>query len=99
MCNGSHTPEVKVDMAQDNVAGVKLPVFNKVPHLHSQSATTVAQSPSLQHQVAVQTDKGEDIATMGLAGGGAQIRRCQEQYSSLLANIIKLASLQVRTVC
>lgn len=76
VCGAVHQATKKVGLRQDNVAGVKLPVFTELD-LPAES---------------------DDMATLGMSGGGKQIRACKDDFAALLANIIKLASLQTAFV-
>jgi hypothetical protein len=63
---------VTVRVRQDNVAGVKLPVFT----LQKATGTTL------------------EMETLGLAGGGRQIGKAKDKFTSLLELLVKLGSLQ-----
>merc|ERR1719230_2561561 len=62
---------VKVYTMTENVAGVKLPVFEKV-----------------------EEQQDEMVKSLGLAKGHKQIKRSRSKWEDLVANLIKLASLQ-----
>ena len=63
---------VTVRVRQDNVAGVKLPIFT----LQKATGTTL------------------EMETLGLAGGGRQIGKAKDKFTSLLELLVKLGSLQ-----
>ena len=63
---------VTVSVRQDNVAGVKLPIFT----LQKATGTTL------------------EMETLGLAGGGRQIGKAKEKFTSLLELLVRLGSLQ-----
>jgi V-type H+-transporting ATPase subunit D len=62
---------VRVSSRTDNVAGVKLPVFNQYD-----------------------TGAVNNADNIGLTGGGRKITACRERFSTYLASLIKIASLQ-----
>lgn len=68
---------VRVTVRLDNVAGVKLPVFQLVKGAGADNI---------------------ELETLGLAGGGRQINKAREKFSSLLDGLVRLASLQVGRV-
>ena len=63
---------VTVKVRQDNVAGVKLPIFT----LEKAAGTTL------------------EMETLGLAGGGRQIGKAKDKFTSLLELLVWLGSLQ-----
>jgi len=63
---------VTVKVRQDNVAGVKLPIFT----LEKAAGTTL------------------EMETLGLAGGGRQIGKAKDKFTSLLELLVRLGSLQ-----
>lgn len=68
---------VRVTVRVDNVAGVKLPVFQLVKGAGAENI---------------------ELETLGLAGGGRQINKAREKFSSLLDGLVRLASLQTSFV-
>lgn len=68
---------VRLTVRVDNVAGVKLPVFELVKGAGADNV---------------------ELETLGLAGGGRQINKAREKFSSLLDGLVRLASLQTSFV-
>lgn len=114
VCDAVHSATTKVTLSNDNVAGVKLPVFNEVRsclhHAHSLLARRALHAPCCTRQqlpdVAVAAGghdrkqlsnpaESDSVVGLGLSGGGKHIKACQDNFSKLLAAIVKLASLQV----
>jgi len=72
------TANFKVEMAEENVAGVKLPVFRRFGDIESKSDSARLETRELT----------------GLSKGGAQIDKSRVQFLTALEQIVELASLQ-----
>lgn len=91
---------VKVKVRTDNVAGVKIPVFQIVKDgmlaipSSSPTASGDASAAGSSSSSSSSSTGNADMETLGLAGGGRQIAAAKAKFTKLLEGLIKLGSLQ-----
>ncbi len=89
----THTATTRIDAEVDNVAGVRLPVF-QLAATGASGGTGGSGKSAASGDSGGSVDSGGMSQIYGLAGGGRSISKSAEAWKGLIDKLIKLASLQ-----